>query len=854
MCGGCEKRYQYNNYFSSVNTPELVDTREEFAYLFTAVHINRAKNSSFRVFQEAMIGQTFSNYKILEKLGEGGMGVVYKAHDTKLDRVVALKFLPHHLVAQEAEQARFLQEARAASALNHPNVCTIYDIKEENDRQFIVMEFVDGTTIKKKLPIQKLQDALTYGVQIGEALHEAHTRGIVHRDIKCENIMVNTKNQIKVMDFGLAKLKGSLKLTKTSSTVGTLSYMAPEQIQGGEVDARSDIFSFGVVLFEMLTGFMPFRGDHEAAVLYSIVNEEPESLAKRRPDISAEMDRIIRRALEKDPEDRYQHIDDMVSELRRIQKQSTRVSRSMVGEMPAGPSVGTDSRPHEVTLPVSGTVTTVERSGPAKKYLAVGIIVLILGGGITAYLSLFGKRQAIDSIAVLPFTNAGADSSTEYLSDGITESLINTLSQLSNLSVKSRSSVFRYKGKEIDPRVAGKDLGVKAVLTGRVSQRGDDLQISAELVDVSNDNQIWGGQYNKKLADILAVQAAISKEISQNLSLKLGGDDEKKLAKHATENTEAYQLYLKGRFHWNKRKADDLRQAVDYFNQAIEKDPGYALAYAGLASAYAILPEYSGLPAKDYIPKTEAAAKKAIDLDATLAEPHAALGLTKYAHQWDWEGAESELKRAIELNPNYPTAHHWYSICLRQQGKFDESLSEIKRAQELDPLSPIINLNLGEVYSVMQHDDQAIEQFEKTLELEPNFPSAHLDLGFIYGRQRKFDKAISEMQKVRQILGSSNPFGMGVMGYEYAMAGKQEEAKRMLNQLLELSRQGYTVSVEIAGVYAGLNDVDKAFEWLDRGYDEQNTGLGNLKLVHEWDNLHSDPRYTALLKKIRLEK
>jgi serine/threonine-protein kinase len=824
-----------------------------------------------------MIGQTISHYKILEKLGEGGMGVVYKAHDTRLDRVVALKFLPHHLVANEAEQARFLQEARAASALNHPNVCTIYDIKEEDDpasvpqggtsayaeasadksagrRQFIVMEFVDGTTIKQKLPIQKLQDALTYALQIGEALHEAHGKGIVHRDIKCENIMVNTKNQVKVMDFGLAKLKGSLKLTKTSSTVGTLAYMAPEQIQGGEVDARSDIFSFGVVLFEMLTGFMPFRGDHEAAVMYSIVNEEPESLQKRRPDISAEIDRIIRRALEKDPEDRYQHIDDMVSELRRVQKQSTRVSRTMVREMPAGPSSGADFQTREVDQPVPGTVTPAQPPGPIRRYIGLGIILVILAGGIIGYLSFFGKRQPIDSIAVLPFGNAGADSSTEYLSDGITESLINTLSQLTNLSVKSRSSVFHYKGKDIDPQKAGKELGVKAVLTGRVSQRGDNLQISAELVDVSNDNHIWGKQYNRKLAEILAVQEAISIEISQNLSLKLGGDAEKKLAKHSTENTEAYQLYLKGRFHWNKRKADDLRKAVDFFNQAIGKDPGYALAYAGLASTYAILPEYSGSPAREYIPKTEAAAKNALELDETLAEPHAALGLIKYGNQWDWAGAETEFRRAIERDPNYPTSHHWYSICLTQQGKLEEALSEIKRAQELDPLSPIINLNVGEVLALLKRDDQAMQQFEKTLELDPNFPAAHLDLCRFYADHGNYGEAIAEFQKVHQILGTSDPYGLGISAYVYAKAGNKEEATRILNQLIDLSKRGYALAVEIAGVYAGLNDKDKAFEWLNQGYADQESGIGSLQIDHAWDDLRSDPRFTALLKKIGLEK
>jgi serine/threonine-protein kinase len=794
-----------------------------------------------------MIGKTISHYTILQKLGEGGMGVVYKARDTRLERLVALKFLPVHLTANDAEKARFLQEAKAASALNHQNVCTIYGIDEFEGQQFIEMELVDGVTLREKLPIQRQADAINYAIQIGDALQEAHSKGIVHRDIKAENIMVNSKNQIKVMDFGLAKLKGSMKLTRTSSTVGTLAYMAPEQIQGGEVDARSDLFSFGIVLFEMLTGRTPFRGEHEAAVLYSIVNEAPESLLKLRPDLSPELERIIDRAIEKDPEERYQSAADFVSELKRVLKQSTKVLRSATHEI---------SLPEPVKLSPSSSQPDIaplrQRRNPL--YVVGVILVVCVAAAAVAYFSFYGKSGSIDSIAVLPFTNVGADPNAEYLSDGITESLINTLSQLSNLTVMSRSSVFHYKGKEIDPQKAGKELGVKAVLTGRVTQRGDNLQISTELVNVANNSHIWGDQYNKKLSDILDVQEDISKEISRQLSLKLVGDDEKKLAKHSTENTEAYQFYLKGRFHWNKRKADDLKKAIDYFNEAIEKDPGYALAYAGLASAYAILPEYSGLPAKDFNPKVETAARKALDIDPTLAEPHAALGLVKYNHLWDWKGAEVELNRAIELNPNYPTTHHWYSICLRQQGKFDQAYAEIKRAQELDPLSPIINLNVAEALSLLQRDDEATEQLKYTLELEPNFPGGHMDLGSKYARQGKYDEAIGEFQRVRQIVGANTPYGLGNLGYAYAKAGKKDEANKILNQLLELSKQGFTLSVEVALVYNGLGEKDETFEWLGKGYDEQYTGLGNLKVGHAWDNLHSDPRYTALLKKIGLEK
>jgi serine/threonine-protein kinase len=801
-----------------------------------------------------MIGQSISHYKILEKLGEGGMGVVYKAQDTKLDRLVAMKFLPHHLAANEAEKARFLQEAKAASALNHPNVCTIYDIKEEDDKQFIVMEFVDGATLKNKIPIQKVQDALTYALQIGEALHEAHGKGIVHRDIKCENIMVNAKNQIKVMDFGLAKLKGSLKLTKTSSTIGTLAYMAPEQIQGGEVDARSDIFSFGVVVFEMLTGHMPFRGEHEAAMLYSIINEEPESVQKSRQDVSAEIDRIIRRALEKDPEDRYQHIDDMVSELRRVQKQSTRVSRTTLMEIP-GPRTSETIRITDNIDPTELVPTTAGQTARKTRVVVVsGTVLVILVAAVIGYFAFFGRHQSIDSIAVLPFANVGADPNTEYLSDGVTESLINTLSQLSNLTVMSRSSVFHYKGKDFDPQKAGTELGVKAVLVGRVTQRGDNLQISTELVNVSNNTHIWGQQYNRKLSDILAVQDEISKEISQQLSLKLVGEDEKKLAKHSTENTEAYQLYLKGRFYWNKRKAAELQKAVDYFNQALEKDPQFALAYAGLASAYAILPEYSGLPAMDIDPKAEAAASKALEFDATLAEPHAVLGLIKFSHQWNWDGAERELKRAIELNPNYPTAYHWYSISLRLQGKLEESLTEIKRAQQLDPLSLVISLNVAEVLLYMRKDDLAIEQLKKTLELDPNFPGAHTALGSAYAEQGNYTDAIRELQTVRQIVGPNDPTALGILGFVYAKAGRKNDANEMLKKMMEFTKRGYALAVPVATVYVGLGDNDKVFEWLQKGYDEQNVGTGYLKISPVWNNVRSDPRFTALLSKIGLQK
>lgn len=803
-----------------------------------------------------MIGRIISHYKIIEKLGEGGMGVVYKAEDTKLKRIVALKFLPHHLSITNEDNTRLLNEAQMTAKLNHPHICTVHDIEEADDGKFIVMEFVDGITLRAKIKESSLsiEESINYAIQIGEALEEAHTQGVIHRDIKPDNIMINSKNQIKVMDFGIAKLKEGLGVTRTMSTSGTLSYMAPEQLSNSKIDGRADIFSLGVLFYEMLTSRLPFRGDHQAAMMYSIMNEEPEPINKYLSEASSEMLHVLNRALEKDPGDRYQHIDDMVSELHRVQKQSARISRRTLGETHDHALGGKTTESPSLEHITSETLHKIQSQKRIRSLFGLGIIVVLLIAGFIGYMSFFSKHQSIDTIAVLPFENVGADPNTEYLSDGITESLINTLSQLSNLSVMSRSSVFHYKGKEIDPQKAGKELSVKAVLIGRVTQRGDNLQISTELIDVSNNTHIWGAQYNKKLSDILNVQEEISKEISQQLSLKLINEDEKNLTKRSTENTEAYQLYLKGRFYWNKRTAEDLQRAVGYFNQAIEKDPDYALAYAGLASTYALIPEYSGLPAKDFIPKTETAARRALELDAALAEPHAALGMIKNSYQWDWEGAEREFKRAIELDPKYPTAHHWYSNCLECQGKLEEALVEGKQAQELDPLSLIINNNVADVLFMMQRDDLAVEQLNRVLELEPNFPGSLEQLGRVYTQQGKFDEAISELQKVRKIVSEKDPFSLWYLGNVYARAGKEDEAISIVSQLLELSKQGHALSVEIAGVYCGLGDKNKAFEWLEKGYEERNSNLQYFKVDPIWDNLRSDPRYNIMLKKIGLDK
>ncbi len=780
-----------------------------------------------------MVGQTISHYQILEKLGEGGMGIVYKAQDTKLDRLVALKFLPRHLTANESEKVRFLQEARAASALNHPNVCTIYGIEEYEGQQFIEMEYIDGVTLREKFQItnSKPETAIAYAIQIGDALHEAHSAGIVHRDVKAENIMVNSKNQIKVMDFGLAKLKGSLKLTKTSSTVGTLAYMAPEQIQDGEVDARSDIFSFGVVLYEMLTGHLPFRGEHEAAVMYSIVNEEATPLQKELPDASSQLVHIMNRALEKDPEERYQSVHDMVIDLRRMKRDSTRVSRAAV----------------ETVQPTT--------QKPKRWLLAVGVALVVVAAALVVL--FFNAGESIDSIAVLPFVNVGADSSTEYLSEGLTESIINNLTKVPKLRVVPRSMVFHYKGQESDPIRVGRELNVRAVVTGKTTQRGENLSIQAELVDVKEESQIWGRQYNQKLADVLSLQEDISKEVAQKLRLHLTSEEEKKLVKRPTENTEAYQLYLKGRFYWNKRTEEGMKKANDYFEQAIEKDPNFTLAYTGLADSYALLgvqeATLGGTPPKDSFAKAKAAALKAVEIDETLAEGHVSLANVKRYYDRDVVGADREYKRAIELNPNYAYAHLHYAISLVGMGRMTEALAEIKRAQELDPLSLGINSGVGWVLYFARQYNQSIEQLRKTLEMDPNFALAHYRLGLAYEQKSMHEESIAAFQKAVTLSGGG-PAAIAALGHAYAVSGRKSEAHKALAELQDLGKQRYVARFYLAVVYAGLGDNDQAFAWLEKANEERNEPMFRLNFDPRFDNLHSDPRFAALLRKMGLEK
>jgi len=778
-----------------------------------------------------MIGQTISHYKILAKLGGGGMGVVYKAEDTKLKRAVALKFLPPDLTRDEEAKERFVHEAQAASALDHSNICTIYEIDETDDGQiFICMAYYEGETLKKKVSSDQLSvsSVIDIAIQIAQGLAKAHEHGITHRDIKPANVMITKEGVVKIVDFGLAKLAGQTKLTKSGMTLGTVAYMSPEQARGEEVDHRTDIWALGVVLYEMITGQLPFKGEYEQAVVYSILCEAPKPINSLRTGVPMELERIVNKAISKKSDERYQRMNELLADLKSLQKE---IESGVWKEHP-----------------IKATLRKIKRS-----YLygvVAGLLVLIIAVGL--YLIL-GRGETIDSIAVLPFVNVGADPNTEYLSDGITESLINSLLQLPKLRVKARSMVFRYKGREVDPQTVGRDLEVEAVLMGKAVQRGDNLNLQAELVEVASGSQLWGEQYNRKLADLLVVQEEITKEISEKLRLRLRGEEKKRLTKRYTENTEAYQLYLKGRYFWEKRTAEDLKKAIGYFEQAIGIDPHYALAYAGIALCYGPLGVLGYLPPWETAPKMKAAAIKALELDDTLAEAYAAFASVKAFFEWDWAGAERAFKRALELNPNYASAHVWYGLYLDALGRHEESIAERKRAQELEPLSLLINASLGNAFYLAGEYDQAIEAQRKTLELDPNFFLGHSNLGLAYEAQGMYEKAIEEHQKAVASSGDAI-LTLASLGHAYAVSGKRAEAQKILDELNNLSKQRYVSPFRIAIIYTGLGKNDQAFAWLEKAYEERDSALNHVKVEPRFESLRSDPRFTALLKKMGLER
>ncbi|HEY0546399.1 MAG TPA: protein kinase [Pyrinomonadaceae bacterium] len=784
-------------------------------------------------------GTRLGRYEIRSPLAVGGMGEVYLARDIELERTVALKILKEDAASNRQRMRRFMQEARAVSALNHPYIVTIYEIGEAVGAHFIATEFIDGETLRQRIKRGrlKLDEAIEVGIQTASALAAAHAAGIIHRDIKPENIMLRHDGYVKVLDFGIAKLEEQttghhpaepeaptrpLFPTDEGMVMGTLRYMSPEQTRGLEVDARTDIWSLGVVLYEMITGRAPFDAPTRSDIIVSIL-ERPAAPLATLSDVPTELERIVSKTLAKNKEQRYQTIKDLAIDLRQLKQRL-----DVITEMERARAVETSV---EMARATGNTSSSTSGANPAPARRST-------------------RRKAIDSLAVLPLVNASRDANTEYLSDGVTESIINSLSRLPKLRVMARSTVFRYKGREVDALEAGRELGVRAVLLGRVvMESADRLVIKTELVDASDGALLWGGQYDRKLTDLFAVQEDISREIVGHLSLHLTGAEKKRLAKRSTENAEAYQAYLKGRYHLNKFTDEGLKKSIEFFREASDIDPNYALAYAGLADCYYRLSNMSLAP-REAMPKVKAAAMKALELDETVAEAHVSLALVACWYEWDWKRAEQAYRRAIKFKPNSATAHQRFGVYLSMMGRLDESIEKLTRAQELDHLTLKINVNLGATYFYARQYDRAIEQCRKTLLIDPSFVGALCLLGWCYEQLGRHDEAVGQLRKAAEI--SDLPEVTAMLGHAYAVADRRDEARGVLDKLQELSEERYVTPYYRGAVCAGLGELEEALAWLEKAYQERDEWLLHLKVDPKFDPLRDDPRFAEMLKRINL--
>jgi serine/threonine protein kinase/tetratricopeptide (TPR) repeat protein len=828
-----------------------------------------------------------SHYRIVSKIGAGGMGEVYLAQDTsELGRMVALKLLSAEVAGNKDRLQRFMQEARTVSNLNHPNILTVHEFGKDDSTSFMATEYVEGVTLRQHVSGRKLKlvEVLDVAIQIVAALNAAHEAGVTHRDLKPENVMVRRDHIVKVLDFGLAKPLAPapdnqidseagtrvLVHTEPGLVMGTVSYMSPEQSVGKGVDQRTDIWSVGVVLYEMIAGQVPFQGKDIHRQIIAIQEGEPLPLSQRVEGVPERLEEIVTKCLAKEKDERYQSAKDLLIDLRNLRRKldvDAEIERTVAPNL-RNPS-GTASQASTSRTQSGAGATIIEQRNPTSsaEYIVTGfkqhklgavVVALVLVAGSIG-LGLFWRARnsaggAINSIAVMPFQNRSTDVDTDYLSDGLAESLIYRLSQLPNLKVSPTSSVFRYKGKDTDAQKIGSELGVSVVLTGRIVQRGENLAISVELVDVRTNKLIWGEQYERKMSELLATQREIANEITNKLQLKLSGESEEKLAKKYTDSSEAYQLYLKGLFHFANRTKDDVQKAIGYFQQATKLDPNFALAYVGISQSYSMMPSYSYLSPKDAFPQAKAAAQKALEIDPSLADAHAALATTFAAYDWNWVEAEREFKRAIELNPNVADIHYRYGlIYLIPAGRMDEAIREIKRALELEPLSIAMNANLAGAYMYARQNDLALAQARKTFDLEPSHITARVWLANVYESLGMYNEALA-LSEGSLKSHMSDQYFLLYSGYAYAKTGRREKAEEAIKKLRDLEKTEPVDSYSFAMVYVGLGDKDKAFVELEKSFNERGYYVPLLRVDPLMDPLRDDPRFIDLVKRIGLPK